>query len=210
MTQLHKTAVRLACLLLACGGAPDGLMAGNTATERLLQGQQKLDCSGRIIAAGVPQADVLAACGPPVWRDPRTDSWVEGIRPDGTVLVSVFTEEWIYDFGADRLLHFLYFRDGKVAAIRTGGYGGRSADCADGDNLAIGDSKLEVFRKCGPPSRVGTEQAADKADSEPGAGYRRMLDNDSWSYDFGPDRFVRRLTFRNGQLKSIERGSYGR
>jgi len=221
MTLLRK--MMLVCLLLASGGVPavglavaasgdaaDGLMAGITASERLQQGQQKLACSGRIIAVGVPLADVLAACGPPAWRDQRTDSWVDGIRPDGTVLVSVFTEEWIFDFGPDRLLHFLYFRDGKVAAIRTGGYGARSADCADGENLTIGDSKLEVFRKCGAPTRVGTEQKADKADNDPGAAYRRILDNNSWTYDFGPDRFVRLLTFSNGRLKSIERGSYGR
>jgi len=213
---------RLICLLLACagvpavdtaaaasGGATAGLMAGMTAMERLQQGQQKFDCSGRIIEAGVPQADVLAACGPPAWRDQRTDSWVDGIRSDGTVLVSVFTEEWIFDFGPDRLLHFVYFQDGKVTSVRTGGYGGRRADCADGNNLAIGDSKLEVFQKCGAPSRVGAEQGADKADSGAGVVYQRLLDNDSWTYDFGSDRFVRLLTFRNGRLINIERGSYG-
>jgi hypothetical protein len=222
MTLLHTMTGRLACLLLACapapavgpaaaasGGTAGSLLAGMTATERLQQGQQKFDCNGRIIEAGVPLADVLAACGPPAWRDQRTDSWIDGIRPDGTVLVSVFTEEWIFDFGPDRLLHFLYFRDGKVAAIRTGGYGGRSADCAAGENLAVGDSKLEVFRKCGVPARVGTEQGAVRAGSEPDAAYRRILDNDFWYYDFGPDRFVRLLTFSNGLLKNIERGGYG-
>jgi len=223
MMLLRKMMGRLVCLLLASKGAPavgpafaasggeaGSLLAGITATERLQQGQQKFECSGRIIAAGVSLDDVLAACGPPAWRDQRTDSWVDGIRPDGTVLVSVFTEEWIFDFGSDRLLHFLYFRDGKVAAIRTGGYGASSADCGDGENLSIGDSKLEVFRKCGAPTRVGTEQKADRADNDPGSAYRRILDNNSWTYDFGPDRFVRLLTFSNGRLKNIERGSYGR
>ena len=222
MMLLHKMTGRLVCLLLACAGVPAvgtaaaagngaaaGMMAGMTAMERLQQGQVKFYCSGRIIEAGVPLADVLAACGPPAWRDQRTDSWVDGISSDGTVLVSVFTEEWIFDFGPDRLLHFVYFRDNKVAAIRTGGYGGRSADCADGNNLAIGDSKLEVFQKCGAPSRVGTEQGADKTASDPGVAYQRLLDNDSWTYDFGPDRFIRLLTFSNGRLKNIETGSYG-
>jgi len=222
MTLLQTMTGRLICLLLAGTGMPasgtaaaagnggaDGLLAGMTAMERLQQGQAKFDCSGRIIEAGIPQADVLAACGPPAWRDQRTDSWIDEIRRDGTVLVSVYTEEWIFDFGADRLLYFVYFRDGKVAAIRTGGYGGRSGDCNDGNNLAIGDSKLEVFQKCGAPSRVGTGQEADKADSRPGVAYQRLLDNDSWVYDFGPNRFVRLLTFSNGRLKNIERGSYG-
>jgi len=204
----------LACLLLVCGVAPAGAESrgatDSLVTERLLRGQQKFDCSGRIIGVGVPQADVLAACGPPAWRDQRTDSWVEGIRPDGTVLVSVSTEEWIFDFGPDRLLHFVYFRDGRVADIRTGGYGGRSEDCGDGDNLAIGDSKLEGFQKCGAPTRVGRGEGGEKELTDPDTVVRRILDSDYWTYDFGPSRFVRMLTFQNGRLKSIERGGYGR
>lgn len=222
MTLRFNMTGRLACLLLVggvpaagaagaeSGGAADSLVAGMTATDRLLRGQQKFECSGRIIGVGVPRADVLDACGSPAWRDQRTDSWVEGIRPDGTVVVTVFTEEWIFDFGPDRLLHFVYFRDGKVAGIRTGGYGGRSEDCAGGDNLAIGDSKLEVFQKCGAPTGVGREQGGEKTVSDPGTVVRRILDSDYWTYDFGPHRFVRRLTFSNGRLKNIERGGYGR
>jgi len=222
MMLLHKITGRLGCLLLACtgalaigttvaasGGAAGNQLAGITATERVQQGQQKFDCSGRIIEVGISRADVLAACGKPSWRDQRTDSWIDGIQPDGTILVSVYTEEWIFDFGSDRLLHFLYFRDDKVAAIFTGGYGGRSTDCADGANLAVGDSKYEVFRKCGAPTSVGTTAGDDKVFSDPDAAYRRLLDSDFWTYDFGPDRFVRRLTFSNGRLKSIERGNYG-
>jgi len=210
---------RLASLLLACGtgtavaasvGAADSLVAEMTPTDRLLRGQQKFACSGRIIEVGVPLADVLAACGPPAWQDQRTDSWVDGIRPDGTVLVSVSTEEWIFDFGPDRLLHFVYFRDGKVAGIRTGGYGGKSEECGNGDNLAIGDSKLEVFQKCGAPTRVGRGQGGEKELTDPDTVVRRILDSDYWTYDFGPSRFVRSLTFGNGRLKNIERGDYGR
>lgn len=213
MTLRQRMTASLACLLLACGvGAAvadtrgAGPVAGIDATDWLLRGSLKFECSGRIIGVGVPRADVLAACGPPAWEDRRTDSWFEGTRPDGTVLVSVFTEEWIFDFGRDRLLHFVYFRDGMVADIRTGGYGGRSEECGDGNSLSIGDSKLEVFRKCGLPTSVGRDQESPDG----GPDYRRMLDEDSWTYDFGPDRFVRLLRFSNGRLKSIERGGYGR
>jgi len=216
MTLSYYMTGLVSCLLLACtgvataGGAGGSRVAGMTATDRLLRGQQKFECSGRVIGVGLPRADVLAACGPPTWQDQRTDSWVDGIGPDGTVLVSVFTEEWIFDFGPDRLLHFVYFRDGKVAGIRTGGYGGRGSDCGDGDNLAIGDSKLEVFQKCGAPVRVGRGKGGEKELTDPDTVVRRILDSDYWTYDFGPSRFVRMLTFQNGRLKSIERGGYGR
>lgn len=223
MTPRHSMMGLVTCLLLACAGlataggagagsgaAAGSRVAGMTAIDRLLRGQQKFECSGRVIGAGLPRADVLAACGPPAWQDQRTDSRVDGIGPDGTVLVSVFTEEWIFDFGPDRLLHFVYFRDGKVAGIRTGGYGGLGSDCGDGDNLAIGDSKLEVFRKCGAPARVGRGQEGETELTDPDTVVRRILDSDYWTYDFGPSRFVRMLTFGNGRLKIIERGGYGR
>jgi len=32
---------------------------------------------------------------------------------------------------------------------------------------------------------------------------------EAWTYDFGPDRFVRTLYFRKGRLVEIETGGYG-
>jgi Protein of unknown function (DUF2845) len=32
---------------------------------------------------------------------------------------------------------------------------------------------------------------------------------EQWTYDFGPDRFMRHLRFRNQRLEAVERGDYG-
>ena len=40
--------------------------------------------------------------------------------------------------------------------------------------------------------------------------YRKTVVIDTWTYDFGPNSFVRTLTFENGVLTNVEVGGYGR
>jgi hypothetical protein len=71
--------------------------------------------------------------------------------------------------------------------------------------VSVGAAQAEVLKKCGPPSqarrrveryktRYGTMQAVIE----------------EWTYDRGPNDFVRTLTFENELLKRVESGDYGR
>jgi hypothetical protein len=89
-----------------------------------------------------------------------------------------------------------------------------------------GDSKAEVFYKCGEPDFV------DLWEEERILGYvyrplfregswryvprghpphftKEYVKIERWTYNFGPSSFIRYLRFENGTLKKIATGSYG-
>ncbi len=51
--------------------------------------------------------------------------WVDGIAQEVTVerTVEVPIEEWTYDFGRNRFVHFLHFEQGRLISVREGGKG---------------------------------------------------------------------------------------
>lgn len=88
----------------------------------------------------------------------------------------------------------------------------------------VGSPRAEVRAKCGAPSDIYERTEYRYADDTL---RQRILDGravteellqsgrvvpvqiEEWTYNFGPSRFVRYLTFENGRLKRIETGSYG-
>ncbi len=91
--------------------------------------------------------------------------------------------------------------------------------------ISSGDSLYEVKSRCGPPQdadrrvETRTERRRVRAPCAhrrgTGARCERELEYsvevviDEWTYDFGPRRFVRYLTFVDGKLARVETGSYG-
>ena len=73
-------------------------------------------CGDRLVATGALAAEVIGVCGEPVDRRWRRLHW-----PRGEVRHEI--EEWTYNFGPDRLLRVLRFRDGILADIEEAGYG---------------------------------------------------------------------------------------
>jgi hypothetical protein len=74
-----------------------------------------LRCGDRLVHTDAAVGEVLAICGEPAHRQQQ---YVQR----GDILYD--TEElWTYDFGPDRLLQTLQFRNGRLVAIETGGYG---------------------------------------------------------------------------------------
>lgn len=88
----------------------------------------------------------------------------------------------------------------------------------------VGSPRAEVKAKCGDPSDIYERTEYRITD---GALRQRILDDrvvtdelirsgrvvpvhiEEWTYNFGPSRFVRYLTFENGRLARIETGGYG-
>lgn len=177
-----------------------------------LHGVDKFMCHGIPVEEGEAKNDVLAKCGGPAWTDRRIESFLEDVG-NGNTVVSVTTEEWIYDFGHNQLVEFLRFRDGQLTTIRAGnyGFGGfRNGDCGYGTSLSLGDSKLEVVAKCGEPAAgmAGAERVGE--DGNPEERRKTLMATDEWIFDFGPDHFMYYLTFRHGRVMEIRSGGYGR
>lgn len=122
-----------ALLLLAASAAPAGA----------------LSCEHRVISQGDVRARVAALCGAPIDVSQRRISVplavtfspvVAPVRvPTATVVgqwhrryarlaptlvtVEIEVEEWVYDFGRNRLMQRIVFRDGRVVRIDSLGYG---------------------------------------------------------------------------------------
>ena len=74
--------------------------------------------------------------------------------------------------------------------------------------VSVGDSKTDVLAKCGEPSLKDShvEEFRDKLD---GTERNVLVTVEEWTYNLGPTRFVRILTFRNSRLTDIRTGNYG-
>lgn len=162
---------------------------------RDIPGTLKFYCGERIVAPGDKREAVRERCGEPAWKEVREDAVTEKYLPDGTPVNLVTTEEWVYNFGSSSLILYLRFQGDRLAIIETGGFGyddprfGR--DCGDGKNISLGDGRFDVLVKCGEPTETG------------------RYGNDEWIYNFGPDRFLYIVKFRNGRVINIRTGDYG-
>jgi hypothetical protein len=79
---------------------------------------QSMRCASKLITQGTSQAKVAALCGPPVQvvRPPAYDGVAPGVS-------DVSEEIWVYNFGPNRFMQRIRFRDGVVTNIASVGYG---------------------------------------------------------------------------------------
>ena len=79
---------------------------------------QSVRCGNKLITEGTSQAKVAALCGQPVQvvHPPAYDVVVPGAS-------AVEEEIWIYNFGPNKLMQRIRFRNGIVATIGSVGYG---------------------------------------------------------------------------------------
>lgn len=171
-------------------------------------------CGRKIVSVGDLKYEVRAKCGEPSWKEYRHEEIVES--PDSPVQRSLFVdiEEWTYNFGPQRLLRVLTFRDNRLERIDTGGYGfplerSLPAACSDGSLFSIGDSQYETFKKCGRPDSRQRHDEEVRKQSRDGLEHRITVILDEWIYNFGPDRLLHVLHFRDGKLVEIETRGYG-
>jgi hypothetical protein len=98
----------------------------------------------------------------------------------------------------------------------------------DGKLISIGDTKYEVSAKCGDPDfkdirfekRIKRDFFRDLFQLAKPNQYEREVYREplfveeevmieEWTYNLGPTRFIRYLTFENGKLVNISTGDYG-
>lgn len=87
-----------------------------------------LSCQQRVVNRGDTAAEVLILCGEPLQRVTRLEQRSQAVTGAAGAVVSVITrttqvDVWVYDFGRNRLMRELTFRDGQLANIRSLGYG---------------------------------------------------------------------------------------
>ncbi len=101
------------------------LMGGPALADRSVR------CEGRIVSVGAFKEQVREKCGAPDYLE----EWEEGqnavisqyydyekeryIAPH-FISGPIRMERWTYNFGSTRLIHYLYFKNGKLYRIETG------------------------------------------------------------------------------------------
>jgi hypothetical protein len=75
----------------------------------------------------------------------------------------------------------------------------------DGGIVSVGDARLDLFARCGPPTLQEAEPVVTTSTSNGNLG----LLIERWTYNFGPERFVQIVSLQGGKVIAIERGSYG-
>ena len=80
--------------------------------------------------------------------------------------------------------------------------------------VSVGDTKIELLQKCGEPIQV-----THRKERYPIRIYDYHLDDyrlsyeivyvEEWIYNFGPNRFMQSIIFRDGRISKIESLSYG-
>ncbi len=170
-------------------------------------------CRGGIISTGDRSMDVLAKCGEPDSKESHQEELSERFGEGARQKIFITVEEWTYNFGPTQLMRIIILKNGVVSDIRTGNYGypeqtGPPAHECSEQIVSVGDSKADVLAKCGEPTTKDShvEEFRERLDDSE---RKVFVTVEEWTYNLGPTRFVRILTFRNNKLTDIRTGNYG-
>jgi hypothetical protein len=173
-----------------------------------------LDCAGGIISTGDSRFDLLKKCGEPDFKDSHAEEFFEQFGRGIGRKVIITVEEWTYNFGPSQFMRIVVLKNGTVADIREGNYGYRKDAKSDqhecgGPIVVIGDLKSDVLMKCGEPALKDAHQEEFGERVGNGLGQTVYVTVEEWTYNYGPNRFVRIFTFTNGKVSDIKTGGYG-
>ena len=172
-----------------------------------------LRCGNRLVSLGDNKAEVLIKCGSPAWKDAWTDQVIDNVNTANALRVSTQRERWVYNFGHNSFLRFLLFENGKLVKITTGDYGYNDGHPAAGrcdiGGIHKGTSQYEILQRCGEPAFKDTRQEERLIVVDKNTNRLTITRIDEWTYNFGPNRFLRILKFENGELVDVETGDRG-
>jgi hypothetical protein len=177
-----------------------------------------LPCGGQTVNIGETMKEVTAKCGEAALKEERTVT-VEEIATEatGAIITSTTTTtivEWTYDFGPEEQVQSYRFEKEKLKEIISKGFG-RVRDlsidtCRNGEALAVGDSTVDTYLKCGEP--IAKEKLKNKViESEYGVTSRRTtVPVVEWTYRYGPGAPGYTITFENGVAENIRTREFGK
>lgn len=172
-----------------------------------------LRCGTHLIDTGDTQAEVRARCGDPVDVALRVDQrTVHRAVRSGVVVsnsVSAVIESWTLNFGPQRFMVRVEFVDGLVRHIETLGRGFPPEQLGTrGYDVRLGQSPARVRASWGEPTEQSTRVVQNAVTAVPVEGVLQTAQSttqiETWVYNFGPRRFMRRVTFEDGRVVRIE------
>jgi hypothetical protein len=121
-----------------------------------------------------------------------------------------YEEEWQYNFGPQRLMRFLRFRNKRLTSVFSGTHGFiRPSEYCNPFELVEGLTTLELLARCGEPVLIERRISTHS--------YRLGLIGplfpagtavEDWVYNFGDAHFHRIVTVIDGRVVHIETGKF--
>jgi hypothetical protein len=188
--------------------------------------ESSMRCPGGIVAVGDPTIDLLGKCGMPALREVRASDTYVAVATVGQTFgrTAVLTSErWTYDFGPQQFLMLVVVDGGRIQSMHRGGYGYNRTEVSvtlpraacEWTSLHVGDAKLDLIARCGEPALVelrteGVVVGGPGTLRDAAALSRAALHEvEVWTYDFGPQSFVRFVVIDGGVVVRIDTGSRG-
>ncbi len=167
---------------------------------------QALRCNGRLVDPGDHALQVRERCGEPFWTDRYSEWLVRGERGPLEQRVERTVEVWFYNFGSNRFMQRLVFRDDRLQREEGLGYGfDRKPKKCNLDMLLPGISNGEIIARCGLPQSQ-RERYGDLIERDGQGNARvRVLRQEDWIYDPGSSRDYRLLLLVDGRLEQTQR-----
>lgn len=174
-----------------------------------------ISCDGGIVSSGASAVDLIMKCGQPEWKESHQEEITDRVNPNLKQRTYITVEEWTYNFGPQQFMRIVTLRNSVVAGVRTGQYGTskdrRLPGPACGDHvLSVGDTKADILIKCGEPFYKSSHQDELTEHFDDSGSRKVIVTVEEWTYNFGPQQFMRVITFRNSMVVDIRTTGYGR
>lgn len=165
-----------------------------------------LRCDGRLVNPGDHALQVRERCGEPYWVDRYSEWLIRGERGPLEQRIERNVEVWFYNFGSNRFLQRLVFRDNRLQSEQNLGYGfTRQPERCNVDRLLPGTSNGEIIARCGPPQSQSQRYGDVIERDDSGNARVRVVRRDEWIYDAGGSRDYRLLVIVDGRLSETQR-----
>ncbi|HVC28397.1 MAG TPA: DUF2845 domain-containing protein [Gammaproteobacteria bacterium] len=150
-------------------------------------------CEHGLVNIGDSASQVRKKCGLPdyVYSDTGTFKRGKFVAIDA---------RWYYNDGPRLLLRELRFHKGKLAAVDTPGYGFRPDQkrCTPQD-INTGMSAYELASRCGKPNSERDRDTHIRGGKASGG--KLMMHSEEWTYDFGPQYLLQKVTIVSGHVQ---------
>lgn len=173
-----------------------------------------VSCPGGIVSSGDSVVDLVVKCGQPEWKESHQEKITERVEPGLKRRTYITVEEWTYNFGPQQLLRMVTIRNGIISDIRTGQYGTAkdrepAGPGCDGLGISTGETTADVLRECGEPFYRTSREEVLREQLDDTRSRKVIVTVEEWTYNFGPQRFMRIITLRNGVVVDVRTGGYG-